>query len=191
MLSDRCLFFIQLWFALLSMIGNGTHQHRRPFRVAPAVIADELRQLQGGVVDTSTLIYLDRLRLLPVAARSFSLVLIPGVIREYGGCPPGCRQMDIVSTGTTDEQLCRTAQLLAEPVLSEDRRVLEQTNLYDLPFYNTLMLVIALCVQHRLPLTAYPDIRRRLGTFARYSAEIFGVGDAVYEIVLHRSKDPG
>ncbi|MDY0390980.1 MAG: hypothetical protein RBQ88_08675 [Desulfobulbus oligotrophicus] len=196
--ADRVFFFagvlavvLQVRIVRMSVMGGGKPQSKRIAAVGPGVTVQALEQVQGGVVDTSTLIYLHRLEVLPIAACSFSLLLIPGVVSEYGGCPQGCRQIESVSTGTTDEQLCRTAQLLKQPVLSEDRRVLQQADALELPFYNTLMLVIALCIQHRLPFSAYPDIRHQLSTFARYSTAVIGVGDAVYELARHRVPHPG
>lgn len=90
--------------------------------------------------------------------------------------------------GTTDELLCRVAQSLALPVLSEDRQVLRRARALDLCFYNTLMLVLALCAQDNLPLVDYPDLRNRLCVFARYSPEVVATGDAVYQ-ALHRNQD--
>mgnify|MGYP001290611368 CR=1 FL=1 len=157
----------------------------RTLVVDQKAVLRELRGLRGGVVDTSTLIYLERLKLLPLATRSFSLLLIPKVIAEYGSCPEGCRLTPAAGSGTTDEQLCRVAQRLAQPVLSEDRQVLRQARALHLSFYNTLMLLLALCAQSRLPPIAFPDLRDRLCTFARYGPEVIAVGDAVYQTLCH------
>jgi hypothetical protein len=146
----------------------------------------ELLGLRGGVVDTSTLIYLERLEVLSLAAHSFSLLLIPKVIAEYGCCPEGCTLTPFNDTGTTDEQLCRAAQSLSQPVLSEDRQVLRRARALGLSFYNTLMLVLALCAQNTLPLAEYPHFRNRLCAFARYSPAVIATGDAMYQALHHR-----
>jgi len=162
----------------------------RTLAVDQKTILRELLGLRGGVVDTSTLIYLERLGLLPLAAHSFSLLLIPQVIAEYGCCPEGCTLTPATAIGTTDEQLCRVAQSLAQPVLSEDRQVLRRARSLDLSFYNTLMLVLALCAQDTLPLADYPDLRNHLCAFARYSPAVIATGDTVYQ-ALHHSQDTG
>lgn len=171
---------------------NGTSWLRytdlRRFAVDQSPLIQELYGLRGGVVDTSTLIYLERLEMLSLAAHSFSLLLIPQVIAEYGSCPEGCTMTPATECGTTDELLCRVAQSLALPVLSEDRQVLRRARALDLCFYNTLMLVLALCAQDNLPLVDYPDLRNRLCVFARYSPEVVATGDAVYQ-ALHRNQD--
>lgn len=149
-----------------------------------------LRRLQafgGGVIDTSTLIYLERLGTLPLAARSFSLLLIPQVAAEYGFCPEGAVLTPASGSGTTDELLCRVAQTLAQAVLSEDKQVLKQARAAGLSYYNTLMIVLALCAQGHLPLAAFPQQREKLRAFARYGPEIIAAGDAVYQALLQAS----
>ena len=162
----------------------------RTLAVDQKIIFRELLGLRGGVVDTSTLIYFERLGLLPFAARAFSLLLIPQVIAEYGCCPEGCMLIQASDTGTTDEQLCRVAHSLSQPVLSEDRQVLRRARTLGLSFYNTLMLVLALCAQDTLPLADYPDLRDHLCAFARYSPAVIATGDAVYQTLQH-NRDTG
>ncbi|MCL2458116.1 MAG: hypothetical protein FWF31_04575 [Desulfobulbus sp.] len=150
----------------------------------PQAVIRQLHTLRGGVTDTSTLIYLERLELLPLALGVFDLFLIPLVIAEYGGRPEGAIPVSASGTGPTDELICRTAQALAQPVLSEDRQVLRHACRLDLNSYNTLMLVLALCAQQRLPMASFPRHRQRLCTFAWYSAKVLAVGDAVYRDLM-------
>ncbi|MDR2551092.1 MAG: hypothetical protein LBD10_12925 [Desulfobulbus sp.] len=150
------------------------------------MIVRQLQALRGGVADTSTLIYLERLALLPLALGAFDLLLIPQVIAEYGLRPAGAIVVPASGTGPTDQLICRTAQALAQPVLSEDRQVLRHACRLDLDHYNTLMLVLALCAQKYLPMASYPAHRQSLCAFARYGAKVLAVGDAVYrELLAH------
>ncbi|MCL2790205.1 MAG: hypothetical protein FWD79_06125 [Desulfobulbus sp.] len=148
------------------------------------MIIQHLHAFQVGVADTSTLIYLERLALLPLALRVFDLLLIPSVIAEYGSQPEGAILVPVPGSGRTDELICQTAQLLNQPVLSEDRQVLRCAHRLDLKYYNTLMLMLALCAQGHLPLAAFPPQREKLCGFARYGAEVLAVGDAVYRDLL-------
>lgn len=147
---------------------------------AQAALLHELQAFRGGVVDTSTLIYLERVGMLPQAARFFSLLLIPQVVAEYGPRPGDTVPVAAVGGGATDAVVCQTAQALGWPVLSEDKQVLRRARALNLGFYNTLMLVLALCAQDRLPLDAFPAIRDSLCAFARYSPAVVAVGDALY-----------
>lgn len=149
-----------------------------------AKILQDLRSLDCGVIDTSTLIYLDRLGLLPLAARTFSLHLIPQVAAEYGAMPEETVLIPAPGPGATDELLCQAAHRLRQPVLSEDRRVLRLAHALHLPFYNTLMIVLALCVQGGLPTTAFTIYRQRLRSFAHYGPHIFTKGDQLFDLLI-------
>jgi len=140
----------------------------------------ELHGFKGGVADTSTLIYLERLGLLDLAARCFSLWIIPQVTVEYGATPKGTIPLVSVPSGLADEVLCRVAQILRQPVLSEDRHILRDARACNLPYYNTLMIILALCVHGNLAIGSYGEIRRELLTFARYGPQVVSVGDAVF-----------
>jgi len=150
------------------------------------VIVRQLHTFRGGVADTSTLIYLERLELLPLALQVFDLFLIPPVIAEYGSQPAGAVPVPTPGAGRTDHLVCRTAQSLGRPVLSEDKQVLRRARRLDLEYYNTLML--ALCAQGHLPLETFSRLRARLCGFARYGAAVLAVGDAVYQGLLEQTR---
>lgn len=143
----------------------------------------ELRQFRGGVADTSTLIYLDRLGVLPLAARSFALLLIPQVVDEYGALPEGAVLASAPDSGPTDHLLCRVAQSLGQPVLSEDKQVLRRARALNLAYYNTLMLVLALGIQGFFPLATCAALLARLRTFARYGPDVLAVGDRMLQFL--------
>lgn len=150
----------------------------------PTVILRALQTMDCGVIDTSTLIYLERLGLLPLTSRAFKLHVIPQVAVEYGGMPAATVPVPSPGTGPTDELLCQAAYRLGLPVLSEDRRVLRRANALHLPSYNTLMIVLALCVQGSLPTEAFPMYRQHLRSFARYGRQIFATGDRLFDILV-------
>ena len=141
----------------------------------------DLQGFRGGVTDTSTLIYLERLGLLDLAARCFSLLIIPQVAAEYGKKPLGTIPLTAVPAGPADAVICQVARRLDLPVLSEDRHVLRAARTGQLAYYNTLMILLAFCAQGKLTLAAYADIRRALLVFARYGPQVVAVGDAVFE----------
>lgn len=145
-----------------------------------ALLAD-LQRFRGGIADTSTLIYLERLGLLDRAARCFSLLVIPQVVAEFGMRPAGTIPLTAVASGPADLVICREASRLGLPVLSEDRHVLRAARAGQLSYYNTLMIVLAFCIQGELAPAAFADIRRELLVFARYAPQVVAVGDALFE----------
>lgn len=154
-------------------------------------LVTELQGFRGGVTDTSTLIYLERLGLLRIAARRFPLLIIPQVAAEYGALPEGTLPLTAAPSGVADAVLCQMARRLGQPVLSEDKQVLRAAREGNLPFYNTLMIVLALCIHGELTLAAFPAIRRHLLTFARYSPRIVAVGDAVFHALRQSRQEAG
>ena len=146
-----------------------------------------LQRLQGGVVDTSTLIYLDRLSLLALAGDSFCLLVLPQVVREYGVQPPGTILVADADGGPADLALCRIAAAMHQAVFSEDKKVLQTARRANLSYYNTLMLIIALCSRRIIPLAAFADIRHRLLQFARYSSGVVAKGDDCFAAVRHHA----
>jgi len=150
----------------------------------PAKLLLELQGLQGGVVDASTLIYLQRLAILPSAASWLRLVLLPQVAEEFGPYPEGMIYWQGAPAGPTDRVVCQAAEILSLPVLSEDGGLLRAARRQRLPHYNILTLLLAFCAQGRLPVEVYPALRDRLLVFARYRPEIATVGDAVFAALV-------
>jgi len=90
----------------------------------PAAIVTELKIFQGGVVDTSTLIYLEGIELLELCGRSFQLLVIPEVIAEFGRPLHECILCGSGSMGNTDQSVLCFALERGVPVLSEDKALL-------------------------------------------------------------------
>ncbi len=163
---------------------SGSKSSRAMVKDIDALLVD-LKRFRGGIADTSTLIYLERLGLLDLAARCFSLRVIPQVVAEFGMRPAGTIPLTAVPSGPADLVICQEASRLGLPVLSEDRHVLRAARAGQLPYYNTLMMVLALCVQGELAPAAFADIRRELLVFARYAPWVVAVGDALFEALCH------
>ena len=147
-------------------------------------MVEELRGLQGGVIDTSTLIYGEHLHLLPLLAQQLRLVLIPQVVAEFGSHP---HEMDLVpgtAQGTTDEVLLHTAIELHLPLSSEDGRLLRRARARQHPHYNSLMLLLALLVQGQITLAEYDRLHAVLVQVARYSPAVLAWGQALLQALM-------
>lgn len=153
-------------------------------------ICSELQGLRGGVVDTSTLIYLDTLKILPMAGQWLQFVLTPQVIAEFGRQPEGIRRVATAVAPTADDAVVQTAVKLGLPILSEDGRVLRQARRMQHPHYNTLMLLLALHAQGKL---SYPEFTRQqqaLLVFARYSSAVIAYGERVLQMIRGSADHP-
>ncbi len=129
-------------------------------------------------IDTSTLIYLDRLELLERVVAVFSVATIAGVIREFGRSP---ERIAVYSTGkgATDLLLVKRAALCNAVVFSEDKKVLQDADRHGLEYYNTLMIVLALYARREIDIVACASLLTRLESFARYSANVWDYGSEV------------
>ncbi len=147
-------------------------------------MVEELRGLQGGVIDTSTLIYGEHLHLLPLLTQQLRLVLIPQVVAEFGSHP---HEMDLVPStaqGTTDETLLHTAIELHLPLLSEDGRLLRRAQALHHPHYNTLMLLLALLAQGQIAPAEYDRLHSDLLRVARYAPAVVAQGQALHQAFI-------
>lgn len=163
-------------------IEYSTERHNHLGRVEEQIRA-ELRNLRGGVIDTSTLIHADRLHLLPLLSRQFHVVLIPQVVMEFGRQPDDMELFADAPTGPADTALWQSAMLLDLPILSEDGRLLRQARRRGHPHYNTLMLLPALHAQGMLPIADWLRLHAVLLEFARYGPQVIAHGNAVLRMM--------
>ena len=150
----------------------------------PEQILDELKKFQGGVADTSTLIYLDRINLLPRVSKFFQLLITPDVVREFGRPPAGCILCGETCVGDADQAVLQLATELRLPVLSEDRQLLMSSRGLGLKYYNTLMILLALLHQQKLSLAEYQRAYSFLRKIARYSPAVWQVGEQVFSLYV-------
>ena len=148
----------------------------------PALIISELKIFQGGVADTSTLIYMEGIELLELCSRTFRLLVIPEVIAEFGRPLPECTLCGGGSIGNADRSVVRLALERGVPVLSEDKALLMSADRLGLPYYNSLMIVLALLFQKKLGLDAYHRAYNELVGIARYSPAVLQVGRQVFSL---------
>jgi hypothetical protein len=148
--------------------------------VDPERIISELNALRGGVADTCTLIYLERIDLLPLVSEFFQLLIPPDVVQEFGRVPAGCIICGESYAGGADQAVLQLATEHRLPVLSEDRQLLMSSHSLGLKYYNTLMILLALLHQQRLNLEEYQRAYSSLHKIARYSPAVWQVGEQVF-----------
>ena len=148
----------------------------------PEIISRELLQLRGGVADTCTLIYLDRIGLLPRAGDFLQMLVLPCVVQEFGRLPAGCTLHKKILTTTPDQAVIELACKLQLPVFSEDRQVLLAAQRLGLHYYNTLMILLALLLQEKISCAEYHSSAAALRKFARYSPAVWLAGEQVFSL---------
>ena len=144
-------------------------------------ILSELRALRGGVADTCTLIYLERIDMLAQVSGFFQLLVPPDVVQEFGRVPARCT-ISGESSGDADQAVLQLAAERSLPVLSEDRQLLMSSRGLGLKYYNTLMILLALLHQQKISLAEYERAYASLRRIARYSPAVWQVGDQVFSL---------
>jgi len=151
----------------------------------PEQIAGQLKRFQGGVADTSTLIYLDGIDLLELSCRVFQLLVPRDVQQEFGRAVPGAISCGDRCTGNADQAVLQLALARGVPLLSEDKRLLMRgRRLGVCSYYNSLMILLALLSQQRLTLEEYQKSYSSLRKIARYSPAVWQVGEHVFSLFV-------
>ncbi len=133
----------------------------------------------GGVIDTSTLIYLDKLGLIALTADSFNLYVIEPVAKEFGKPLPGAIKHLSCSGEVTDTMICKAAAENGLPVISEDKQVLMTARKKGLVHFNCLMLLLTLFHNELISVDRLDQLLSELKKVARYSGKIFEFGSQV------------
>ena len=130
------------------------------------------------LIDTSTLIYLEKLALLVRVVAVFSVATIAEVIREFGSTPKGVTIYP-AGEGATDRLLVQQAVRCNAVVFSEDKQVLRYADRCGLEYYNTLMIVFALYARGEIDGNGCASLLGRLEKFARYDENVWTFGRRV------------
>ena len=131
------------------------------------------------LIDTSTLIYLEKIALLETVFTVFTPLTIPQVITEFGHHPPAL-PICTADEGETDQILVQTAVDLQAGLFSEDKKVLLTACRQGLSYYNSLMIVLALYSRKEISRHACQKLLAQLLSFARYSEKVQGYGKELF-----------
>lgn len=148
----------------------------------------DVQQFKGGVIDTSTLIYLERLGLLNRLATRYRLLVIPQVLQEFDRSLPAQVICVEAPPGAADQALCPVACDHRLAVLSDDKHVLNLARSAGLVYFNTLMLILLMLYHEQLSVAQCRALFLDLFTFARYSNAVRYFGEQLLEHILSEGK---
>ncbi len=144
----------------------------------------DVQQFKGGVIDTSTLIYLERLGLLNRIATFYRLLVVPQVLQEFDRPLPAQVICVEAPSGVADQVLCPVAADHRLAVLSDDKHVLTSARAAGLVYLNTLMLLLVMLYHEQLSVLQCRRLLLKLFTFARYGAAVLHFGEQLFEHIL-------
>lgn len=146
-----------------------------------AKMLEELKQFSGGVIDTSSLIYLGKSGALAQAAACFLFIVPAAVEVEYGALLPSSMQLVDSHSMIADQAVCKCALQKDIAVISEDKKLLQQAKRQGGSYFNTLMVLLALYAQYYISQAECQQYLNSLRRVARYGKRIWKVGDLVLD----------
>lgn len=131
-------------------------------------------RLTAAVIDSCSIIYLDRLMLFAPLQNATRLFIVPGVRQETGFPLSDCREVtgEHACQMSVDQQIVAAARQLNTAVISEDRHILRNAWEHDLPHYNSGMIICYLRWSGVLSGEQACSALQQLDSFARYAEPI-------------------
>lgn len=136
-------------------------------------VIEDFDQLETALIDSSSIIYMDKAAFLSLLLRELSLVTIAEVNKETGidGYP-----IRIISHALkdipTDNKIVRCAETNHLPVISEDHKLLRSCDLLGIKYYNALMMLNLLLHKKQADLPVFESSLEKLLQVAHYSNRV-------------------
>ncbi|MCX7786511.1 MAG: hypothetical protein N2442_02295 [Spirochaetes bacterium] len=170
----------------------------------------QFNRLSTLLIDTSSLIRVENAGFLPSLASSLHLITVPAVRAEYVAGSAGIpfpAPVQVLESGLAEgvnrgrssfksEDYRRVASLSVDgflleiarthrlPLLSEDRKILQQAELLGLEYYNALMMLEYLLYRGSLSEDAYDASKSILLSQARYGQGVLRYAEALHHYIL-------
>ena len=170
--------------------------------IAPEIDSDTilraLERLKTALIDTSSIIYIQKAGYFDVLSGTIQLYSIPEVISEAKTPVAGVALIHPAESSSlsTDSKLISCALENKIAIISEDKNILRAMRLAGAPYYNGLMMLNFLLLSKIIDDNGYRRYFSALKNIARYSEAVWEFGRHVYSDVKLKlaqgkgSKDP-
>ena len=150
-------------------------------------VIENFDRLETALIDSSSIIYMDKAGFLSALLRQLTLITIAEVNKETGidGYP-----IRIISHGLedmpTDHKIVRCAERNHLSVISEDHKLLRSCDVLGIEYYNALMMLNLILYKKQVDLPVFESFLERLLQIAHYSNRVrrYGSDLATYIIKL-------
>ena len=140
-------------------------------------VVDRLTRLKSAVIDSSSIIYLDKATCLDKVASAVRLVTLPEVVEETGMRelpveivkPPG-----LPENLDTDRLLFAAALALNKAMISEDRAILLKCRAEGIEYYNSYNMLVMLLARRLIESTEFTLFEQSLLEAAHYGGFVIG-----------------
>jgi hypothetical protein len=150
---------------------------------APAETLSQFDTLSSAVIDSSSIIYLQKINVLSKVIGMLKLHTVENVISECDFEIPKIIIIESTVGDTTDKQIVDSSKALALPVISDDFSILQKVSMNNLPHYNSLMILNFVLYKNDISTDEYIDYLFELKQIARYSSFVWKYGEDLFRII--------
>lgn len=150
----------------------------------------KLKNLEMAIIDSSSLIYLEKLDLLDTASRTIRLFVPATVFDEINFNVSRIRKVECQEEkhSSTDKQVLTLAKRMHCPLISEDKKILQKARREGLDYFNTLMVILLLYLRRLLSKQATEEKWKQLKQIAWYEDWIWAYGQEVFDKIVAQAK---
>jgi len=151
----------------------------------PDKILRALSLLKKAIIDTSSILYIQKAGYFDVLSSTIQLYSIPEVISEVKTPVSGLTLIPHSGSllQSTDRVLIACALKNKLAMISEDKRILMAMHHAQAPYFNALMMLNFLLLVHRIDDDGYQSYYSALKHIARYSEAVWEFGEKIYTAV--------
>jgi hypothetical protein len=148
-------------------------------------VIENFDRLETALIDSSSIIYMDKAGFLSALLRQLTLITIAEVNKETGidGYPIRIISHDFEDM-PTDNKIVRCAERNHLPVISEDHKLLRSCDVLAIEYYNALMMLNLLLYKKRVDLPAFENFLEGLLHIAHYSDRVRQYGSDLTTFVV-------
>ena len=153
--------------------------------INPNAILGALGRLKKALIDTSSIIYVQKAGYYDALARTIQLYSIPEVISES---KTHVADVTLIHPSespslSTDHKLISCALENKLAMISEDKRILRAMRRAQAPYYNALMMLNFLLFSQKIDDDGYRRYYSALENIARYSEAVWEFGQHIYSAI--------
>jgi hypothetical protein len=146
-----------------------------------------LSLLEKAMIDTSSILYIQKAGYFDVLLSAIQLYSIPEVISEIKSRVSGLtiiRISETLSSLPTDRKLVACAIENKLAMISEDHGILKAMHRAKAPYFNALMMLNFLLLVNRINEDSYRRYFSELKNIAWYSEAVWAFGETIYTAVI-------
>ena len=144
-----------------------------------------LSQLKRALIDTSSILYMQKAGYFDLLAGTIKLYTIPEVMSEIRSKPEGLSLIHLTGSHalSTDNMLITCALDRNLAMISEDKAILNAMRRAKAPYFNALMMLYLLLLSEKIDDSRYRRSLMALKRIARYSEKVWEFGDKIHTAV--------